>query len=203
MAEGRISWCSSPCCFVERFEWFFSHSHRVHLSSGRVLTSARRTSLTASPSLAATWNLSTVTACVRQVLTDSGDERGAHVRVGVGDLLRVAAVFGQVSGETSHRVRAAPLGGEQHPPEFHVGEDAHVVLALGRGGLTMPTLPTVEKSSQSRAACTWCSRTRQILVSCSRVISATFDTRHRLGEGQRQRLEQHREPRARPRPRPR
>ena len=40
----------------------------------------------------------------------------------------------------------------------------------------MPTLPTVEKSSQSRAACTWCSRTRQILVSCSRVISATFDT---------------------------
>jgi hypothetical protein len=68
------------------------------------------------------------------MLTDPGDERRAHVRVGVGDLLRVAAVFGQVSGETSHRVRAAPLGGEQHPPEFHVGEDAHVVLAFAVNG---------------------------------------------------------------------
>ena len=40
----------------------------------------------------------------------------------------------------------------------------------------MPTLPTLEKSSQSRAVCTWCSSTRQILVSCSRVISATLAT---------------------------
>ena len=38
----------------------------------------------------------------------------------------LSVVFGQVSGKAGDRVRAAPLGGEQHPPEFHVGEDAHV-----------------------------------------------------------------------------
>ena len=40
----------------------------------------------------------------------------------------------------------------------------------------MPSVVTAEKSSRSRAAPTWCSSTRQILVSCSRVISATFAT---------------------------
>jgi hypothetical protein len=40
----------------------------------------------------------------------------------------------------------------------------------------MPTLVTAEKSSWSRAARTWCSSTRQILVSCSRVSSATLAT---------------------------
>ena len=51
MAEGRISWWSCVFCLPERFEKFLSHSQRVCLSSGRVVTSVRRTASTASLSL--------------------------------------------------------------------------------------------------------------------------------------------------------
>ncbi len=95
-ADGRISRWSWPCCLSERVAWFFSHSQRVCLSSGRVVTSVRRTVSMASLSLAARWKRS------------------------------------------------------------------KVILALP------------EQSSWSRAALTWCSTIRQILVSCSRVIAATF-----------------------------
>jgi hypothetical protein len=40
--------------------------------------------------------------------------------------------------------------------------------------IAIPTRLTPEQSSWSRAAWTWCSTTRQILVSCSRVIAATL-----------------------------
>ena len=134
------------------------------------------------------------------MLTDPRDERRTHVRAGVGDLLRVAVVLGQVSGEAGEGVRAAPLGGEQRPPEFHVGEDAHVVLALAGGGLIHADF----------------AHAREVLLIAGgvhvvfqnppdpRVMLAghrgDLGHRHRRGEGQRQRLEQHREPRARARP---
>ena len=60
MAEGRISWWSSRRWVTDRFDQFFSHSHWVRLSSGRVLTSVRRTWLTASDSFAARWYRSKV-----------------------------------------------------------------------------------------------------------------------------------------------
>ncbi|MEJ7744261.1 MAG: hypothetical protein WKF73_18025 [Nocardioidaceae bacterium] len=41
---------------------------------------------------------------IRQVLADPGDERGAHVRAGVGDLLWVAPVVGQIGGEAGDGV---------------------------------------------------------------------------------------------------
>ena len=64
----------------------------------------------------------------------------------------------------------------------------------------MPTWPTAEKSAQSRAAATWCSSTRQILVSCSRVIAATLDTGIALAKVNTSASNSRREPRARARP---
>jgi hypothetical protein len=71
---------------------------------------------------------------VRQMLGDSADEGRTHVGAGVGNLLRVAAVGGQIGGEALDGLGGASLGGEQDPAGIHVGEDADVVLTLARGG---------------------------------------------------------------------
>jgi hypothetical protein len=47
-------------------------------------------------------------------------------------------VLGQVSSEAGDGLGAAFFGGEDHLPGVEVGEDADVVLALGRGGLIHP-----------------------------------------------------------------
>jgi hypothetical protein len=101
---------------AERFAWFFSHSQRVCLSSGRVVTSGRRTASMASLSLAGQVVTVEGHSRVRQMLGDSADERRTHVGAGVGDLLRVAPVLGEVSSEAGHGLGAASLGSEHHPP---------------------------------------------------------------------------------------
>lgn len=94
VGEGRISRCRSRRCGADRFVQFFSHSQRVWVSSGRVLTSSRRTASMALLSWAGQVVAVEGHSRVRQVRSDAGDERGAHVGAGVGDLLRVAPVLG-------------------------------------------------------------------------------------------------------------
>jgi hypothetical protein len=120
---------------------------RVWVSSGRVVTSARRTVSMASLSVAGQGVTVEGHPRIRQVLADSADERGAPLGAGVGDRQRVTAVVGQVSGEASDGPGAASLGGEDHPAGVEVGDDAD-----GAPG------PCARRSPPSRPAARRCSR---------------------------------------------
>lgn len=95
----------------------------------------------------------------------------------------------------------AAFGGEQHPGRVEIGEQADVVLLPASRGLIHPHPP------HRREVLTGPGSTHMMLhhppypgvVLTHR--RGDPGHRHRLGEGQHQRLEQHREPRPRPRPR--
>jgi len=131
---------------------------------------------------------------------DSADERRTHVGAGIGDARRVAPVLGQVSSEAGDGVGRASLGGEQHSPEFHVGEDAHVVLPLACEGLVHADL------AHGREVLPVAGGPDVVLEHPPDpgvvLAGQRSDLRHRhdRGESQHQRLEQQREPRPRARP---
>jgi len=96
-----------PPCFTVRFARFFNHTYRVFFSAGVVL-------LLGAPHLVDRLvqrgdHVLPVERQrrVRQVCTDPGDERLAHVRTGVADPLRGSPVPGQVLRERDSRCAAS------------------------------------------------------------------------------------------------
>jgi hypothetical protein len=86
--------------------------------------------------------------------------------------------LGCFTGRAAQLRRLATWMDSHHDPAGPSGRDERG----GGDGLMVVTDPAHAhaiqpvQSSWSRAACTWCSPARQILVSCSRVIAATFET---------------------------
>lgn len=65
---------------------------------------------------------------------------GAHVAAGVGDVLGVTTVGGEIGGETLHHVVVSALGGVHNGGALEVDEQADVVLPAPGGGLVDPDL---------------------------------------------------------------